>query len=81
MQAALAEFPHTSLVTLNIANLHSFKAVADMKYSWAVLLLQTQKKLHALRALFNSEHLMIIGSNRTRAAQQERLPVEPRLHV
>lgn len=40
MQAALAEFPHTSLVTPNIANLHRFKAVADMKYSAVVLLLQ-----------------------------------------
>lgn len=46
MQAALAEFPHTSLVTPYIVNLHRFKAVADMKYSTAVLLLQhTVKKV------------------------------------
>lgn len=62
MQAALAEFPHTSLVTPNIANLHRFKAVADMKYSTAVLLLQhsgkkrkrkeKKKPVHALAAHF-----------------------------
>lgn len=44
MQAALSEFPHTSLVTPNIANLHHFKAAADMKYSAAVLLLQRTVK-------------------------------------
>lgn len=49
MQAALAEFPHTSLVSPNIANLHRFKAVADMKYSAVVLLLQ-----HAVEGRKNS---------------------------
>lgn len=29
---------------------------------------------------FNFENLMIIGSNRTRTPQQERLPLEPKLH-
>lgn len=85
MQAALAEFPHTSLVSPNIANLHRFKAVADMKYSAVVLLLQHavegRKKLCMLSLhTFNFEHLMIIGSNRTRTPQQERLPVVLRLH-
>lgn len=44
MQAALAEFPHTSLVTPNIANRHCFKAVADMKYSTALITITTHTK-------------------------------------
>lgn len=89
MQAALAEFPHTSLVTPNMANLHRFKAVADMKYSTAVLLLQhSEKKKEKKKNLcmlllhtFNFENLMIIGSNRTHTPQQEQLPLELRLHL
>lgn len=87
MQAALAEFPHTSLVTPNIANLHRFKAVADMKYSTARITITThrkkKKKKPCMLSLhtFNFENLMIIGSNRTPAPQQERLRLEPRLHL
>lgn len=58
VQAALAEFPHTSLVTPNTANLRHFKTVTDMKYSTAVLLLlhtvqkKKEKPVHALPAHF-----------------------------
>lgn len=87
MQAALAEFPHTSLVTPNIANLHCFKAVADMKYSTALITITThskkKKKKTCILSLhtFNFENLMIISSNRTPAPQQEWLPLESRLHL
>lgn len=67
MQAALAEFPHTSLVT---PNLRRFKAVADMKYSTARITITTHSgKKACMRSLhtFNFENLMIIGSNRTPA--------------
>lgn len=82
MQAALAEFPHTSLVTPNIANLRRFKAVADMKYSTAHITITTHSKKPYMCCLhtFNFENLMIIGSNRTPAPQQE-LPLEPRVHL
>lgn len=78
-----AEFPHTSLVTPNTANLHYFKSLTGMKYSTAVLLLlhTVQKNLCMLSLrTFNFENLMIIGSNRTHTPQQERLPLEPVLH-
>ncbi len=44
MQAALAEFPYTSLVTPTMANLHRFSAVADMKYSTARITITTHSK-------------------------------------
>lgn len=46
MQAALADFPHTSLGTPNIANLHRFKALADMKYSTACITITTHSRKH-----------------------------------
>lgn len=86
-QAALAEFPHTSLVTHNVANLHHFKAAPNMKYSTARITITThstpkKRELHGMNSLptFNFENLMIIGSNRTPVPQREP-PLEWRLHL
>lgn len=88
MQVALAEFPHTSLVTPNIAPFQSSGRYEI--FNSPVLLLQhtvrkkrSKKKEPCMLSLhtFNFENLMIIGSNRTPAPQQEQLPLEPRMHL
>lgn len=60
MQAALAEFPHTSLVTPNIANLHCFKAVADMKYSTALITITTHSKKKKKKHAYSPCTLLIL---------------------
>lgn len=62
-----------------------FQSMADMKYSTARITITTQRgeKKPCMLPLhtFNCKNLKIISLNRTPAPQQERLPLEPRLHL
>ena len=83
MQAALAEFPHTSLVTPNIAKAAPFQSSGGYEIFNSRITITTYRESPCMLSLhtFNFENLMIIGSNRTPAPQQERLPLESRLHL